>query len=49
MSGWIITSWIGVAIMTAVNVFVFLKLKEASEKMLKTLELSLADCTTGAY
>ncbi len=35
MSIWIIISWICVAILTAVNVFVFLKLKGASEQMMK--------------
>jgi glycerate kinase len=35
MSGWMIFSWICVAAMTAINVFLFLKLKGASEQMLK--------------
>ncbi|MCM0606498.1 MAG: hypothetical protein KA715_10445 [Xanthomonadaceae bacterium] len=35
MSFWIITSWVLVAILTAVNIFVFLKLKKASEQMMK--------------
>lgn len=35
MSGWIITSWVFVAIITGVNIFLFLKLKNASEQMLK--------------
>jgi hypothetical protein len=35
MSTWIIISWIGVAALTGVNVFVFLKLKGASEQMMK--------------
>jgi hypothetical protein len=35
MSTWVIVSWVFVAILTAVNVFVFLKLKGASEQMLK--------------
>lgn len=35
MSTWIILSWVGVALMTAVNVFIFIKLKQASEQMLK--------------
>jgi hypothetical protein len=35
MSFWIITSWVLVALLTAVNVFVFLKLKGASEQMLQ--------------
>jgi len=32
---WVLVSWIFVAILTAVNVFVFLKLKKASEQMMK--------------
>ena len=35
MSSWVITSWVFVAILTGVNIFVFLKLKGASEQMLK--------------
>ena len=35
MSFWIILSWIFVALLTGVNIFIFLKLKEASESMLK--------------
>jgi hypothetical protein len=35
MSIWIIVSWVAVAILTAINVVVFLKLKQASEQMLK--------------
>jgi hypothetical protein len=35
MSTWVIISWIFVAILTGVNVFVFLKLKDASEQMMK--------------
>jgi len=35
MSTWVIVSWIFVAILTAVNVFVFIKLKGASEQMMK--------------
>jgi len=35
MSTWVIISWIFVAILTGVNVFVFLKLKGASEQMMK--------------
>jgi uncharacterized protein YjgD (DUF1641 family) len=35
MTTWIIVSWVFVAILTAVNVFVFLKLKKASEQMMK--------------
>lgn len=32
---WIIVSWVFVGILTAINVFVFLKLKKASEQMMK--------------
>jgi hypothetical protein len=35
MSTWIILSWVFVAILTTVNVVIFLKLKSASEQMLK--------------
>ncbi|MBC7385575.1 MAG: hypothetical protein H7301_05335 [Cryobacterium sp.] len=35
MSTWVIISWVFVFILTAVNVFIFLKLKGASEQMLK--------------
>lgn len=35
MSTWVIISWVFVAILTAINIFVFLKLKQASEQMLK--------------
>ena len=35
MSIWIILSWVLVAILTAINIFVFLKLKQASEQMLQ--------------
>jgi len=35
MTTWVIVSWVFVAILTAVNVFVFLKLKKASEQMMK--------------
>lgn len=35
MSVWVIVSWICVGILTAINVFIFLKLKAASEQMLK--------------
>ena len=35
MNTWVIISWVFVAILTAVNVFVFLKLKGASEQMMK--------------
>ncbi len=36
MSYWMIASWVLVAVLTAVNVFVFLKLKRASEQMMRT-------------
>ncbi len=35
MSFWIILSWIFVIILTVVNVVIFLKLKQASEQMMK--------------
>lgn len=35
MSIWIILSWVGVAVLTGINIFVFLKLKGASEQMMK--------------
>lgn len=35
MSTWIIISWILVAVLTGINIFVFIKLKGASEQMLK--------------
>lgn len=35
MSTWVVISWIFVGILTAINVFIFLKLKGASEQMLK--------------
>jgi hypothetical protein len=35
MSTWIIISWVCVAILTAINIFVFVKLKNASEQMMK--------------
>lgn len=35
MSIWIILSWIFVAILTAINIFIFIKLKSASEQMMK--------------
>ena len=35
MSTWVIISWIFVAILTAINIFIFLKLKGASEQMMK--------------
>ena len=35
MNTWVIVSWVFVAIFTAINVFVFLKLKGASDQMMK--------------
>ncbi len=35
MSTWIIVSWVCVAIITGINIFLFIKLKSASEQMLK--------------
>ncbi len=35
MSTWIIISWVFVVILTAINVFLFIKLKGASEQMMK--------------
>ena len=35
MSTWVIISWVVVAILTAVNIFVFIKLKQASDQMMK--------------
>jgi hypothetical protein len=35
MSVWIILSWVFVLILTAINVVIFLKLKSASEQMMK--------------
>ncbi|MGE0615761.1 MAG: hypothetical protein AB7P04_08970 [Bacteriovoracia bacterium] len=35
MSTWVIVSWVFVAILTGINIFAFLKLKQASEQMLK--------------
>ena len=35
MSIWIIISWVVVAILTGINIFVFFKLKNASDQMLK--------------
>jgi hypothetical protein len=32
---WIIVSWVLVAILTGINIFVFIKLKDASEQMMK--------------
>lgn len=37
MSTWVVISWISVGILTAVNIFVFLKLKQASEQMMKMM------------
>lgn len=37
ISTWVIVSWVFVAIMTGVNIFVFLKLKSASEQMMKSM------------
>lgn len=34
MSFWTILSWIGVAVLSGINVFIFLKLKTAAEQML---------------
>src|SRR5690606_10708561 len=34
-SGWMIVGWVFLAILTAINIFIFLKLKNASEQMLK--------------
>ncbi len=35
MSTWVIISWVLVIALTAINIFLFLKLKSASEQMLK--------------
>ena len=35
MSTWVIVSWVFVALLTGINIFVFLKLKGASEQMMK--------------
>lgn len=35
MSTWVIVSWVFVALLTGVNIYVFWKLKQASEQMLK--------------
>ncbi len=35
MSTWIILSWVFVGLLTGINIFVFLKLKQASEQMMK--------------
>ncbi|MFN7685278.1 MAG: hypothetical protein ACK5QT_07700 [Oligoflexia bacterium] len=34
MSFWTVLSWLGVAILSGINVFIFLKLKKAAEQML---------------
>jgi hypothetical protein len=35
MTTWVIISWVFVAIFTGINIFVFLKLKNASQQMMK--------------
>ena len=35
MSIWIILSWVFVLLLTGINIFIFLKLKDASEQMMK--------------
>jgi hypothetical protein len=35
MSIWIILSWVFVVLLTAINVFIFMKLKQASEQMMQ--------------
>ncbi|MFZ9595595.1 MAG: hypothetical protein ACO3A2_05900 [Bdellovibrionia bacterium] len=35
MSTWMIVSWVFVILLTGINIFVFLKLKDASEQMMK--------------
>jgi hypothetical protein len=35
MSTWVIISWVLVAILTAINIVLFIKLKQASEQMMK--------------
>ena len=35
MTTWVVISWVFVALLTGVNVFVFLKLKKASDQMMK--------------
>ena len=37
MSFWIILSWVFVLVLTAINVVIFLKLKQASEGMMKSM------------
>jgi hypothetical protein len=37
MSFWVIVSWVCVLVLTGINVFIFLKLKQASEQMLKQM------------
>lgn len=35
MTTWVIVSWVFVAILTGINIFLFIKLKNASEQMMK--------------
>lgn len=35
MSTWVIISWVLVLVLTGINIFVFLKLKQASEQMMQ--------------
>lgn len=35
MSIWTFVSWIGVVVLTGVNIFIFLKLKQAAEQMMQ--------------
>lgn len=35
MSAWVIVSWVLVAVLTGINIFIFLKLKQASEQLMK--------------
>lgn len=35
MNTWVIVSWVFVAILTGINIFIFLKLKQASEQVMK--------------
>lgn len=35
MSVWVIVSWVFVILLTGINIFVFFKLKQASEQMMK--------------
>ncbi len=34
MTTWMIVSWVGVALMTGLNIFIFLKLKKAGEQLM---------------